>query len=132
MPSLFNYNTLKVTLNRETNWVLSSNPIADDNLTNSGFIDSIYQKDQQECIYNKYLVKISKQSPVARIQSKRSFLESILADLDKSIEFEHQFAIAGMVTKDWQKYIHATENDTVMQFASTVELARNLKKEARL
>lgn len=109
------------------NWILSSRPIPTEKLTSTGFINELYP--DEECA-QKYLLEISKQSQVARIQAKRSHLESLMPELERAIQFEKDFAFSGMVTGDWKKSVQSNINGTTLKFSSPLEIVARMQQES--
>ncbi len=106
-------------------WNLTTLPIGESDLTASGFIE-IYNDHQ---IIESYLQAIASQAPIARIQTKRSLLDSILPLLDRARNFEKDYAIAGMCMGDWRKALWAERDDLKPEFTGAKELATILKNE---
>ena len=75
------------------------------------------------------LTNISKQAPVARIQTKRSLLEAILPGLDRTIIFEKKFALAGLAMNDWKKKINDSKKGISQGFIKARDLSLLLKEE---
>ncbi len=117
LSSLINTNFAK-------NWILTGDKINSTPLMQSGFVHKSYSDN---CIEtrNQYLQAISKQAPIARIQAKRSLLETHLRELDKGLQFEKEFAFAGMCTRDWENAI----KDHKTSFTSPKDLAVKLNAE---
>ena len=104
------------------NWLLSGRAIASEALTASGLILELYTSTDTA---SEILNSIATQSPVARIQTKRSFLETIMADLDRALSFESQFSTATLATGDWKKAMNDEKN-----FMSAMAMAQVLKGES--
>lgn len=92
------------------NWILDGGPIPMEQLTNSGFVTTLYPTLTPECLeanpaHPLYLAlkRVAAQAPVQRIQAKRSLLEAILPNLDRALDFERQFAFAGLESEDWRE-----------------------------
>ncbi|MBL6989970.1 MAG: enoyl-CoA hydratase/isomerase family protein [Bacteriovoracaceae bacterium] len=110
------------------NWILSSIPITESSLTGSGFLLELYDEGSDELI--SYLLEnISLQAPVQRIQAKRSMLESIMPGIDRALEYEKTFAVAGMACLDWRKALYAKNTNTNIEFTNPRALASHLKKQ---
>lgn len=107
-------------------WNLSTLPINEQELLASGFVAELYSDKQ---VVDSYLMAIASQAPVARIQAKRSLLDTILPQLDRARSFEKDYAIAGMCTGDWRKALWAERDDLTPNFTSAKELASQLQKE---
>lgn len=108
-------------------WIMSSLPISASKLKQQSYIFDTYENDCST-LENTLLTSISKQVPVARIQAKRSLLDSILPELDRAMDFEQTFAVSGMCTRDWKKIICADDLSEV-EFTSPRDLAMKLKEE---
>ena len=111
-------------------WHLIKDHIPTNELHQSGFIHRF--EKFEESIYIPLLEKISKQSPVARIQCKRSLLETIIGQLDRSIERDSQFAFAGMSTNDWKKWALSQHHKTQPEYTKAKDWSRKLKTEKEL
>ncbi|MEE2742504.1 MAG: enoyl-CoA hydratase/isomerase family protein [Bdellovibrionota bacterium] len=111
------------------NWLLSPDSIKNENLLGSGFIHSFYEDNKEDEFLNQVLEDISKQSPISRIQTKRSLLEAILPELDRTLTFEKKFANAGMALKDWKRQLEALEKNEIPEFLKAKDLGNLLKKE---
>lgn len=111
------------------NWVLSSQPITMNELISSGFI---YKSYTDETIIKTQMKKISEQSPVARIQAKRSMLESIIPDLEHAMEYEKNFAFGAMYAEDWKRSIKAKLEGKKPEFISAMEFKDILKTHKKL
>lgn len=109
-------------------WILSSLPLSEMELLTSGYISEIYDTNDSSTA-EKYLTAISKQAPVARIQAKRSLLDTVLADFDAAKEFEFDYAVAGMSMGDWRKSLNAAREDKAPEYTSARELSAMLQKE---
>ena len=92
------------------NWVLTSNKIQTSEMLLSGFILDTYEEDED--LISNLLSNISKQSQMARIQTKRSLLEFISPILDRVLAKEALFANATMEAPDWKKYSESRINDS--------------------
>ncbi len=101
-------------------WMMTSAKVGASELSNRGLIGTLYSEGED--VTHQFLKTISRQAPVARIQAKRSFLESVMPEASRGFEFEAIFSFAAMKTEDWKKDT-ATEN-----FTSARELARELKQ----
>jgi enoyl-CoA hydratase/carnithine racemase len=102
-------------------WTLSSKKVDHSQLTDKGLLLETYSSQEKVETAQNLLTKISEQAPIARIQAKRSLLESILPDLQRTFEYESIFSFASMRTGDWNK-----EEDA--PFTQARDLARELKK----
>jgi enoyl-CoA hydratase/carnithine racemase len=105
-------------------WLMSGKAILAEELRNSGFVHNTYES---ESTVDNLLKEICSQSPVARIQTKRSLLESIMSELDRTLSFEKKFALAGMSTGDWKK-IAQDDNSELM---NARDYAKKLKEEKK-
>lgn len=107
-------------------WILSADQINLDVLISTGLIHDVYF---DEVRIEEELQKIFKQSQVARIQTKRSFLESILPQLEKALSFEKQFAFPSLSTEDWKKE-RIDDTTSTNNFYDPLKLATKLYEEA--
>lgn len=105
-------------------WTLSSKSVSFCEARNKGFISEGHG-DTADVLEN-ILNSISKQSPVARIQTKRSLLEAIMPELTRIFEFESIFSFASMKTNDWKK---DPLNNPEESFMSARELAGQLQEQ---
>ena len=110
-------------------WLLSPHSIDNQALKGSGFIHTFLNKDEEEKVLTDILTNISNQAPVARIQTKRSLLEAILPGLDRTINFEKKFALAGLAMNDWKKKINDSKKGTPQGFVKARDLNLLLKGE---
>ncbi len=102
-------------------WTLSSSEVGSHQLLSSGLVMELY-RENGEALVNKLLQNISKQAPIARIQTKRSFLEK---ELEAQQEVQHndtRFAYAGLHLREWSKKDYK-------EFISAREMAYALQKE---
>lgn len=98
-------------------WTLSSARVGADEQREKSLTSNIYSNGENAV--EKILKNITAQAPVARIQTKRSFLESILPEVQRTFEYESIFSFASMKTEDWKKQ----ENEP---FTTARELAKEL------
>ena len=112
-------------------WLLSPHSIDNQALKGSGFIHTFLNKDEEEKILSDILINISNQAPVARIQTKRSLLEAILPGLDRAINFEKKFALAGLAMNDWKRKINDSKKGTPQEFVKARDLNLLLKGESQ-
>lgn len=111
------------------NWILSSSPISTSELINSGFLHQTYDSSLHDDrpLWQKILQQIKNQGPIQRIQAKRAILESLLHELDKTLQWEKNIGQAGLVTEDWREVLKATEEKRPPTFTGPKDLARLLK-----
>jgi len=107
------------------NWVLGGNAIKMNELLQSGFIYKSYS-DEENLIADQ-LNQICQQSQVARMQAKRSMLETILSELNHTLEFEKNFAFGTMFDPDWKKPLKAKINGEKPDFISAQQFKEVLK-----
>lgn len=113
------------------NWIYTGIAISEQQLLSSGYIYSVYEKTSAK-LHNEILKiaqAIAKQAPIARMQTKRSLVEPILKLLNNTVEFEKNFAFAGMCTGDWKKKLASEKKGVLPQFTSPKDLALKLKKD---
>lgn len=84
-------------------WTLCSSQVEAQEVIDSGLCLSSYQIDERDEFLESTLTNIASQAAVARIQTKRSFLESIMPELSRSFEYETIFSFAALKTQDWKK-----------------------------
>ncbi len=108
------------------NWIYSSAPISHESLLHSGFIYNFYLQSQE--IHEKILTNLSQKAPVAKIQAKRAFLETIRAQIDHTLLHIPKFSMAGMSTMDWKQAIHfkGQKSSQTPQYTSPKDLAKVL------
>jgi enoyl-CoA hydratase/carnithine racemase len=99
-------------------WTLTSATIDAKEMKNKGLLINSYKAENH--LTKEILQGILKQSPVARIQAKRSFLEEIYPELQRSWEYEWSFAHAAFTTEDWKK-------EDGLPFTSALEKAMEIK-----
>ena len=104
-------------------WILSSKKVTSQQLLSS---QTIIESYTGESTYMEYLESISTQSEIARIQAKRSLLESIMPEIDRAIKWEKKFSIAGMCTGDWKELAKRGEQASL---TSAKEFSSRLKQE---
>ncbi|WP_127715964.1 enoyl-CoA hydratase/isomerase family protein [Halobacteriovorax sp. HLS] len=104
-------------------WLLSSKKVNSSELLATQTIVEAYS---EQSTYENYLQNISNQSDIARIQTKRSLLESIMPELDRTIKWEKRFSIAGMCTGDWR---NIAKNSEGAKLTNVKEFATRLKRE---
>tara|TARA_R110002072_G_scaffold276051_1_gene437558 strand:- start:312940 stop:313776 length:837 start_codon:yes stop_codon:yes gene_type:complete len=97
-------------------WVLSSKKVEADRLINSGFVLDY----SDSC--DELMKTISEQSPVARIQAKRAFYDTVHKQFDESIHFDTACAQASMKTDDWR-----LENEDSEEFTAARDFSTNVK-----
>jgi len=95
------------------NWVLSGEPVDSDQLQKTGLLYKTY--DAKTPVF-ALLKTLSKQSPTARIQAKRSFLETIMSKFEKAIEAEKLCSLPGLQITDWKEALHALEENRLPKF----------------
>lgn len=101
-------------------WTMAGAKVSGTQLEERGFLGTTYSEGEN--ITQNLLKNIAAQAPVARIQAKRSFLESIMPEVSRGLEFEAIFSFAAMKTDDWRK-------DTQLEsFTSARDMARELKQ----
>jgi len=110
-------------------WLLSPQTIENEALKGSGFIHNFFNKEDEEKTLTNLLENISKQAPVARIQTKRSLLEAILPGLDRALLFEKKFALAGLSMNDWKKKLKQSDKEAQKNFLKARDLSLLLKEE---
>lgn len=108
-------------------WILSGTTISNDALLMSGYIHEYYNSADQ---IENVLGSIADQAPVARIQAKRSFLEALMPELDKTLNFEQRFAAGVLATGDWKKAMHDEKNFISAQQMGQI-LNDDINQEAR-
>ena len=105
-------------------WTLSSQNVSSSQALDKGLISESYNEATKA--RTDLLQSIAKQSPVARIQTKRSLLEAIMPELTRVFEFESIFSFASMKTNDWKKDPINNPEDT---FMSARELSGHLSQQ---
>jgi enoyl-CoA hydratase/carnithine racemase len=87
-------------------------------LLNLGLVHSISYSDE----VRKTLKNISEQSPIARIQFKRSINDELIREIDDLMANELSFAKATLAIGDWKRWAQETE------FANPREFSKILRK----
>jgi enoyl-CoA hydratase/carnithine racemase len=82
-------------------WTLSSKTIGQQEMTSSGLVLETYSEGENTM--GQLLSRILKQAPVARIQTKGSFLEEVRPTIEQTWNFESAFSFAALKTSDWKK-----------------------------
>ena len=103
-------------------WNLCDGPIPTDQLLASGFLYQLYAENESTA--ENLLKKIAKQSPIARIQAKRSLFEGIRSQVEKLREREFQFATAALGQRDWEEAFKAKKEKRSPQFKNPKELGQ--------
>ncbi|OUR97209.1 hypothetical protein A9Q84_12855 [Halobacteriovorax marinus] len=104
-------------------WLLASKKLNATELLNNNIILESYK---EESTASSYLQTISNQPDIPRIQAKRSLLEPIMEKLDKTLEWEKTFSLAGMCTNDWREI---AKFGSEAQCTTAKELSSKLKVE---
>lgn len=107
-------------------WVMSGSTISNDALLMGGYIHEYYSSPDQ---VENTLRSIAEQAPVARIQAKRSFLETLMPELDNTLNFEQRFAAGVIATGDWKKAMNDETNFITAQQMGQI-LNDNVSSEA--
>lgn len=89
-------------------WLFGHGPIRQESLVNSGFLTKLYRGDENNSAI-KWQNKLSKCSPISRIQLKRSLLEPLLPQLEAALNFETRFFEAALKTGDWKAIFNSKE-----------------------
>tara|TARA_R110000868_G_scaffold75979_7_gene218917 strand:+ start:6181 stop:7035 length:855 start_codon:yes stop_codon:yes gene_type:complete len=100
-------------------WVMTSQQLTANDAITGNFADYSYVLQTKYKQQQEILKRILMQSPVTRIQAKRSMVETVLPDFDRSLVYESNFAHAGMATGDWKKFLENVENDEERLIKST-------------
>ena len=93
-------------------WILSSHKLSKKEIKYSPFIHEAYKNDRKKCL-KEILVSINETAPVARVQAKRSFFESLMYGLERADSKEGDFARAAHLCEDWKNptgKVKATQN----------------------
>lgn len=106
-------------------WTLTSKNVSHEEALIKGLITNSYATVEESTLED-ILNAIAKQSPVARIQTKRSLLEAIMPELSRIFEFESIFSFASMKTNDWKK---DPVNNPEESFMSARELSGQLQEQ---
>ncbi len=107
-------------------WNLINGPIEREQLVTSGLIMQTYQSDDASTIIENILNNICKQSPIARIQTKRSLLEGIREKIENLKDREHNFSSAAHGLRDWQEYLLAKRDTQNPKFKTALEISKDL------
>lgn len=100
-------------------WVMTSQTLTANDAVSGNFADYSYVLQTKYKQQQEILKRILMQSPVTRIQAKRSMVETVLPEFDRSLVYESNFAHAGMATGDWKKFLENIENDEERLIKST-------------
>lgn len=111
-------------------WTLSGIKINSTKLLDSGFIIDTHEDEDYE-LAKELLDSISTQSPVARIQAKRSFLEQVLPEIERAGQYEANYSFANMVTNDWKNFVEAELEGIKADFTNPRDLATKLTEVVR-
>lgn len=93
-------------------WLFGHGAIRQESLVNSGFLTKLYRGDEYNSA-TRWLTKLSKCSPVSRIQLKRSLLEPLLPQLESALNFETKFFEAALKTGDWKAVFNSEDGEEV-------------------
>lgn len=110
-------------------WNLIAEPIPAEQLIYSGLVYQFYSS--ADSTINQMLEKFNQQSPVARIQTKRSLLEGIRHKLESLKNREFHFANAALAQRDWQEALLAKNDKREPSFCSVKELSTTLKEKEK-
>lgn len=102
-------------------WTLSSSKIDAQQMVSSGLMMKSYQSNQNLLVQD-ILENIFKQAPIARIQTKRSFLERELVAQNEVEHNDTRFAFASLHLREWSKKDYR-------EFVSAREMSQALQKE---
>lgn len=98
-------------------YLLSSQSVGADALISSGLIGKIlYTENELEDVVKR----IAKQSPTARIQTKRSFNNALIKKMEEVLLEEITFANSTIATGDFKKYANEKEFVNPRDFARTL------------
>ncbi|PIP89782.1 MAG: hypothetical protein COW01_07900 [Bdellovibrionales bacterium CG12_big_fil_rev_8_21_14_0_65_38_15] len=100
-------------------WVMTSQTLTSNDAVSGMFADYSYVLQTKYKLQQEILKRILMQSPVTRIQAKRSLVEATLPEVDRSLVYESNFAHAGMASGDWKKFLDNIENDEEKLIKST-------------
>ncbi|MCO4793013.1 MAG: enoyl-CoA hydratase/isomerase family protein [Bacteriovoracaceae bacterium] len=107
-------------------WLLSPFPPSKVALLESGFITETYADGESPAF--RYLDAIAGQSPMARIQTKSSQLQSMLPELDRAKEYEEGYASGCMGFGDWREAIQSEKLNRKPTFKSPKEVRSEIKR----
>ena len=110
-------------------WNLLQGPIPTDQLLTSGLFFQFYSENEEAG--TQLQRKVAKQSPIARIQTKRSLFEGIRKRVENLKQREFQFATAALGQRDWEEAINAERENRGPDFKNPKELAGELKENRR-
>ncbi len=108
------------------NWVQTSLPIPSHSLISSGFVQEVY--NFQDGYTDTLLDAISHQSPVARIQTKKTFGEFLMDDIRKTQAVESKIAMGAYITGDFLKYLREKSHSV---FTSAREWGQSIRGERK-
>ena len=83
------------------NWIMLGKKVKASELINSGLVIDTYSENQTELV-NVIKNKIHSQNSVARIQAKRSLLDTINKSFEAAREFENRYALGVLGSGDWK------------------------------
>ncbi len=112
------------------NWLLSSKQVNTQEMMAAGFISDAYQPDDRVETIETILQQINDQSPVARIQTKRSLLNFLMPLLENSRESENKFAFANLQSGDWKTFLESKDSpgpNPKINFANIKEFSTKVK-----
>lgn len=110
-------------------WNLINGPINSEQLLYSGLIHQFYS--QAPNTIQEILESIYQQSPLARIQTKRSLLEGVREKLENLKNREFDFATAALGQRDWHESILAKREQRRPNFTGVKDMAKALQDNKR-
>lgn len=111
-------------------WLLVDQPISAEQLLGSGLLHTIYQ-DKGTKIISDLLQSTGRQSPLARVQTKRLLLENILPNIERSMQSDLRFCFANLKSGDWKKALLAEKSGTQASYTPANTIAQKLQGELR-
>ena len=98
-------------------WILTAKRIEHTELTQSGLVHDTYTNNR-EFFINSLLNDLNKTAPIARMQAKRSLLESDIENMDHLSNKEAEFARAAHICEDWKIWAESFDSISSDDFTS--------------
>ena len=92
----------------------------------------LYKTYDKTTPITKLLKTLAKQSPTARIQAKRSFLETIMYKFEKAIAAEKSCSLPGLQITDWKEALNALDENRIPNFLKARDVFNAPKEQADL
>ncbi|MCY4644089.1 MAG: enoyl-CoA hydratase/isomerase family protein [Bacteriovoracales bacterium] len=111
-------------------WVLGGESLETHDLVSAGFLLSTYgdEREAAPLMQGHVLRHVCAQASVARIQTKRAFLEHIMTFLDKAQEIENKISAPALMAEDYKDQGQGFGPGSDKTFCSPKDFGAKLKK----